>query len=129
MKYLGLDWGEKKIGVATSEGIIAVPIGVVRAIEASALLTKVVSLVGKHAPDEVIIGLSENVSESRTKAFGDKLGAQTKVRITYWDETLSSFDANSLALQSGMTTKRRREMEDAFAAAVILQSYLDSLAR
>lgn len=116
MKILGIDYGKSKIGLATSEGKLASPWKVIRNLNA---IAEIKSIIEKEKFDEVVVGVSEREMGEESKKFAEVLGAKT------FDETLSTYDAQRLSIESGMKRKKRKEMEDAFAACVMLQSYLD----
>jgi putative transcription antitermination factor YqgF len=75
----------------------------------------------------VVVGLSEGKVARSARLFGEKISKRAGVRVDYFDETLTTYEAKSLALKSGIKRKKRTNMEDAFAAAIILQNYLESL--
>ena len=74
-----------------------------------------------------MVGVSEGASGIAATNFANVLKNQFEIPVETYDETLSSQDARALAIDSGIKRKKRKEMEDAFAAAVMLQSYLDNL--
>lgn len=126
MKILAFDYGLKKVGVAISIGILAEPFAVLREKSERELFEKAAELVLFEKPDKIIVGISEREIAHFSKTFGDSLALVTKVPIEFVDETLSTFDAQQLAIAAGMRRKKRHDLEDAFSAAVILQRYLDS---
>ncbi len=113
MKILGIDYGRSKIGLALAEGSLATPWKVVRASELRRILEK-------ENFDKIVVGVSEGEMGEESKEFAEGLGAET------FDETLTSQDAQRLSLEAGLSRKKRRGMEDAFAATIMLQSYLDT---
>lgn len=121
MKFLGIDYGKRKIGLAISEGKLAEPLKVIRYKDIKWLVQEIHKIIEKEKIEKVIVGISEGKMGQESKEFAKILNAET------FDETLSSQDAISLSIQSGVKRKKRKEMEDAYAAAIILQNYLDSL--
>lgn len=121
MRYLGIDFGLKKIGLAISEGELAAPLKVLEASNFQDALSKIKSLAKDF--DKVIIGKPEGkVGKKVTKLIS--LLRKESMNIEEWDETLSSHKALAYMIQSGLG-KNRRKIKDAYSAAIILQEYLD----
>jgi putative Holliday junction resolvase len=125
MKILGLDYGLKKIGVAISVGKLAEPRQVIKVKTPEKIIERVVQVAQVEQVDKIVIGMSEGKTAQETKEFGQRLAKKTVLPIEYYDETLSTQEAQALALESGMSRKKRHNMEDAFAACIMLQNYLD----
>lgn len=128
MNILGIDYGEKKIGLAIgySESKFAEPLMVVKYVNEKKVLEKICQVSQVERVGKVVIGVSEGKTAEKTKEFGLKLGKALVVPIEYFDETLSTREAQELAIQSGMKRKKRKDMEDALAASVMLQKYLEA---
>lgn len=124
MNYLSIDYGLSKIGLAFSEGYLARPLEV---ISTKNWQRKISAIIENNQIDKIILGVSEGKSKNQALEFKNKLSQITNVEIILFDETLSSHEAIVKMIQSGKSQKYRRQMEDAAAAAVILQSYLDSI--
>ena len=125
MRLLGIDFGMAKIGLAISEGLLAEPYSVVRYEDEKELLEKIKVLVDKEQIDKVVVGVSEGKSAEEATSFGEKL-RELGLEIIFFDETLSTVSAQELSREAGMKRKKRKALEDAFAASVMLQSFLDS---
>ncbi len=125
MIFISFDYGRKKVGVALSLGSLAEPLKVLKGENYAALLKQALTVIDNERPDELVVGLSENEIASEAKRFGEELSLVTRIPVVFVDETLSTHDAQEMAIHSNMKRKKRKEMEDAFAAAVILQKYLD----
>lgn len=125
MTILGIDYGKSKIGLAVAEGPLASPLGVLRVSSMAEAVTKVLQAINTQNADKVVVGISENEIEKEQRKFIALL-RENGVEVEEWDETLSTIDAKELMIQGGAGQKKRREMEDAFAAAVVVQSYLDN---
>ncbi len=123
MIILGVDWGEAKIGVAISAGNLAVPLAVFTPESFAAGISKIIE---DKRVEKIVVGVSENESEDKAREFGKKLQGKVNVPVEFSDETLSTYEAQYMAIEAGVPQKKRREMEDAYAAALILQNYLDS---
>ena len=125
MQLLGIDYGRKKIGVALSGGKLAEPFEVLRVKSIDEGVEKVGEIVKEKKVEKIVVGVSEGEMGEEAKAFGEKVGYLTKRPVVYQDETLSTVDAQELSIKAGIKRKKRKKMEDAYSAAVILQSYLD----
>lgn len=122
MRTFGIDFGEKKIGLAIATGKTALPFGVV--LNDKQLLFNLKKLCQKEEIGEVVIGLPltldgrEGSMAEEVRSFGRRLGKEIGVRLKFWDERLTTKEA------------RRKfgtgKGEDSGAATLILQSYLDS---
>lgn len=119
MKILGIDYGRKKVGLAIADGILAEPHKVLRVANFDDAVQKVKQVLQVLQVDRVVVGVSEGAMAEESKSFAEKIGAET------FDETLTSQDAQRLSIEAGISRKKRRGMEDAYAAALMLQNYLD----
>jgi putative Holliday junction resolvase len=135
-RLLGVDVGERRIGVAVSEGAIAVPLTIIEHTNRAADVSRVVELAEREHVEAIVVGLPISLSGEEheqarlTRRFGDQLAAAASVPVLFHDERYSSVDAaaldEALAEQSGRrrSRKRARHLDDR-AAAIILQSYID----
>jgi putative holliday junction resolvase len=119
MKYLGIDFGKSKIGLAISDGVLAEPLKI---IEFSNCELQIGKICQEEKIEKIIVGVSEGKSAERAKDFGFQIGKVTKLPVEYFDETLTTHDA----LVKMKEAKSKRQDEDAISAAIILQNYLDS---
>lgn len=123
MKVLGIDFGIAKIGLAMADNGLAQPIGVIKNYRAT--LTKIAQIVEQKRIEKIIIGVSEGRIGQKAKEYGRKLEEITGVKVSFQDETLTTKEAVAKMIEAGKKKKYRQEKEDAFAAAIILQAYLD----
>jgi len=126
MNILGIDYGRKKVGFAYSSGVLSEPLEVYGYSQRKSLFDHIQSLISKYEIEKILIGVSEGEMAKEIELFGDELKKQVIIPIVYHDETLSSLDAKHLSIQAGQKRKKRKELEDAYAAAIVLQDYLDS---
>jgi putative Holliday junction resolvase len=119
MKFLGIDFGEKNIGLAIAEDFLVEPAGVVKSARA------VQKICQEQTIEKIIIGISEGKMAKKTHNFGSQLASLTGLSIEYQDETLTSEEAKKLMVKIGKPKKKRQEQGDAVAAALILKAYLD----
>ena len=135
MRILGLDIGDRRIGVAISDPveIIASPLTVITRDNESSTLDAIVRLVDQYDVKRIVIGLpysldgSLGIQASKVKDFVDKLSRSTSSGIELRDERLSTVGAQRLLRGAGNKKAREKSRLDAAAAAYILQGYLDSL--
>ncbi|MDO8618446.1 MAG: Holliday junction resolvase RuvX [Candidatus Daviesbacteria bacterium] len=124
MKYLGIDYGLKKIGLAISEGELATPLKVLHVKSKADALSQIKEVVSKENIDQIIIGAPDSGIRSKILNLSKELNLN--IPVTVVDETLSSVTAKNRMIESGMSKKKRME-EDAYSAVEILQNYLDSI--
>jgi len=125
MTILGIDWGEAKLGLALSAGKLAEPYEVIRYSDIKILKETLAEIIKRENVEKIVVGVSEGKSEETARDFGKKIG-DLGVEVVYFDETLSTLDARELSRQAGIGRKKRKALEDSFAASVMLQSFLDS---
>jgi len=129
-RILGLDVGERRIGVAisTPEGGLAIPLRVLERRDLAADLAAIASLAREEGIEALVIGHPLSMSGAagqqahRVEGFAQQLAKATGLRYELWDERLSSVQAERSV---GPARGRRRAPADDVAAAIILQSYLD----
>lgn len=134
MRILGVDHGEKNIGLAISDltGTIANPLTIVRHVSRMVDAAQVAELAVRHQAGKIIIGQSfdlngnPNVAGRRAARFADALQEQTPLPVELWDESHSTQIARAARIQMGVSRKKRSGHMDDLAAVVILQSYLDA---
>jgi putative Holliday junction resolvase len=126
MNILGIDYGKKKVGVAASSGSLAFPLKVIKYSRDEKLIQEIKNLLEREKATVLIIGVSEGESERAAREFGEKVSRELLIPIHFMDETLTTADAELLSLEAGIKRSKRKKMEDAYAAALVLQNYLDS---
>lgn len=133
---MGLDLGEKTIGVAISDmrRSVATPLQTIRRRKFGADAEALLALARARGVVGLVLGLPLNMdgSEGRrcqsTRAFARNLSRLTELPIGFWDERLSSFEAEQMLIEAGLSRARRAEVIDKIAAGIILQGFLDRLA-
>lgn len=134
MRILAVDHGEKRIGIALSDetATIASPLKVIEHISRAIDAALVADLAAQYAAALILIGQSFdeegrlNPAGRRAVRFADELKNQTDIPIQLWDESLSTQDARAARIELGVSRKNRAGHQDALAAVVILQSYLEA---
>lgn len=127
MTILGIDYGRVKVGLAVSEGKLSIPLCVLRVSSPIDAVRKITDIARGEKAKKIVVGISEEDMQKEQEKFVDILREKSGVKVETWDETLTTQDAQTLARAAGLSKKKQREMEDAFAAAVMLQSYLEAL--
>lgn len=127
MNYLGIDYGDAKIGLSISSGKLADPLTVIYYHTIDEAIKKILKVIDEEHIDLIAIGLPEGQVAVRVGIFKQALEEKTNKQIIFTDETLSTKEAQSKAIEAGINRKKRRHLEDAYSAALILQQYLDTL--
>jgi putative Holliday junction resolvase len=135
MAIIGLDVGNKHIGVAMAIGTIAVPIAVIKRTEEEADLERIAALTRDYETELIVIGLPRSMDGSigaqaeLVIEFTKSLSNYIDIPIDMCDERLTTVTADRLLQESGAKRKQRKANIDAMAAAVILQAYIDGMSR
>lgn len=132
---IGLDLGEKTIGVAISDGLLSVasPLETIRRRKFGLDASRLLEIATERHVGGIILGLPRNMDGSEgprcqsTRAFARNLERLTDLPIGFWDERLSTVAAEKALLEADATRKRRAEVIDNIAASYILQGVLDRL--
>lgn len=122
---LGIDYGRVKIGLARADGSLAEPWKVLKISSPNEALTQLQKIIDTEKPEKIVIGISENKMGEEQEEFALNLETKTGIQIIRHDEGLSTYDAQQKAHSAGIHGKKLQNLEDAFAAALVLQSYLD----
>jgi len=126
MIILGIDYGRKKIGIAygdTETGLVE-PIEIVASRQPS-VISYLQRIIKEKEAGLIVIGITGGKIDKEINYFGKKIGKETGLPVDFYDETLTTQDAAKILGQIGRTKNYRKSMEDAIAAAVMLQSYLE----
>lgn len=146
MRHLALDVGDERIGVAISDhsGYLARPLEIIARRPGPSSFLRIAEIVAQHGVEVIVVGLplmpdgSEGEQVRSTRAYVAGLTNHVDVPIVYWDERLTTFRAREIISEQESIRGRRgrpkaetrsgkrRRRDDAVAAAVILQEYLDA---
>ena len=125
MKYLGVDFGLKRIGLAVSEGELASAWKVVEVRNLKDAILAISQIITAEGFEKIIVGMPEGGKMTKTiKGFINglkKIGIESEA----WDETLTSKNATKLMVDLNLS-KKARQVNDSYSAMLILQDYLDS---
>lgn len=133
MRCLGLDVGDKRIGVALCDplGILASPLTIIDRQDESVVVEAIVRIIDQKGVELIIVGLPLTMDggigaqAEKVNTFAHTLRNSTKVPMEFIDERLSTFLAKQLIREAGSRKRRGKKPDDAIAAAVILQRYLE----
>ena len=143
MRVVGVDVGTRRIGLAVSDpsGTLSRPLGVVTvaALDTTAVAAVIDRVRALQAEDDpiasLVVGLPRRLNgrptemTAQVEAFGRRLAEACGLAVHFQDERLSSHEADAMLAVREKDWRVRKRQLDAMSAAVILQDYLDSLAR
>lgn len=137
MRILGLDYGEKRIGVAICDelGLTAQGLPTILRKTKKNDLNILGSLIRDYKVEKIVIGYpvrldgSEGIQCEKVDRFTALMEATFFLPVVKWPETLSTKEAEEILINSGVRWEKRKKMVDKLAACIILQGYLDSLAK
>jgi putative Holliday junction resolvase len=135
MRILAIDYGTRRMGIAISDElqIIAQPLEYIPAEPFNQFLERLKQLIREKEVALILVGLPRNMDGSygpaalKVQEFVAVLKDAIAAPIKTWDERLTSAQANRFLLQAGVRRDKRKQKVDQTAAAILLQSYLDSL--
>lgn len=135
MRILGLDHGTRRIGVALSDEmrLIAQPLEYIPSEPFAKFVERLGKILREQNVELIVIGLPRNMDGSygpaaeKVREFVQALAAKINVPIKLWDERLTTVQAQRVLIQGGTRRQQRKQKVDQIAAAILLQSYLDSL--
>lgn len=134
-RLLGLDLGEKTIGIALSDTLltVATPMETLKRGKFAADASKIDAIIEKQNVGGIVVGLplnmdgSDGPSAQSARAFARNFAARSQVPILLWDERLSTAAVTRTLIDADASRRRRAEVVDKMAAAYILQGVLDRL--
>lgn len=141
MRIMGLDVGDKTIGIAISDALKITAQGKETLFRQSLKtdIDQLIEWINNYEVVKIVVGLPLNMNGTlgpqgeKTKSFVDKLEKKLKhstrisrdIEIEYWDERMTTMSANRMLIEADMRRDKRKQVVDTVAAALILQSYLD----
>lgn len=126
MRYLGIDFGLKHLGLAMANGPLTEPFGEKKYEKETEALNFLSHICIEQAIEIVVIGLPEGRLADTVRNFADQLKQLTSLPIFFQDETLSTQEAKAKLMAAHAPQKKRR-LDHSAAAALILQNYLDTI--
>lgn len=135
MRVLGLDIGDKTIGIAISDplGFTAQGITTIRRKTESIDICELSNICKEYSVDTIVAGLPKNMNGSigpqseKVLAFCEMIKGKIDIPLKMWDERLTTVAANRAMLEANLSRAKRKKIVDKVAATYILQGYLDSL--
>ncbi|EQB88687.1 putative pre-16S rRNA nuclease [bioreactor metagenome] len=135
MRVLGLDVGDRTIGVAISDplGFTAQGITTIKRKNIEYDIEEVLKICKEYNVDTIISGMPKNMNGTigtqgeKVMEFCDKLKENIEVPLKYWDERLTTVAAHKAMLEADLSRSKRKKIVDKIAATYILQGYLDSI--
>ncbi|UJF31944.1 Holliday junction resolvase RuvX [Paenibacillus hexagrammi] len=134
MRWMGLDYGDKTIGVALSDelGWTAQGLEVINRRKPEQDMERLSAIVSQYNVTEVVVGLPKNMNNTIGPrgeiaiAFSEELQHRLNLPVHLWDERLTTVAATRTLLEADVSRKKRKQVIDKMAAALILQGYMDA---
>ncbi|MDD3839943.1 MAG: Holliday junction resolvase RuvX [Clostridia bacterium] len=134
MRIMGLDVGDKKIGVAVSDELGITAQGITTVIRDGKCkdIDELKKIAENYKATKVVVGLPKNMNGSlgpqseKVISYIKKLKKELNLDYIFWDERLTTVAAEKMLIAADVTRKKRKNIIDKIAAVYILQSYLDS---
>lgn len=134
MRIMGLDVGDKRIGVAVSDQMAMTSQGIqtILRTEKKDEFAKIIQLIKDWEIEKIVVGLPRNMNGTygpqaqKVKDFITELTDQYSLDVVYWDERLTTVAAQKTLLEGNVSRKKRKQVVDKLAAVMILQGFLDS---
>jgi len=132
-KFLAIDWGKARLGLAVSDelGITAQGLSSLPRAGESADIEAIGTYVRDLGIEGVVVGLPKNMdgtlgpSADAAQSFAEALRARLHIPVRLWDERLTSLAAERTLVGAGIRRRARRDVQDKIAAIMILQGFLD----
>jgi len=137
MIILAIDYGTRRTGVAVCDpmGILASPVGVLQGSGEKMLVREIAGIARERRAEKIILGLplrTDGTKGDKAQAcerFAERLRKTTGLPVELWDERFTTVAAHQALHASGKRAKEHKNVVDAVAAVILLQSYLDCLRR
>ncbi|MGL5313680.1 MAG: Holliday junction resolvase RuvX [Peptostreptococcaceae bacterium] len=132
-RIMGLDVGDKTIGVAVSDlmGLTAQGVKTVKRVGKKKDIEELKAIIAERQVTKIVSGLPKNMNGTlgpqgeKVIKFCELLEQETGIKIEYWDERLSTVAAERTLIQGNVRRENRKSVIDMVAAVIILQGYLD----
>lgn len=137
MRIVGIDYGDKRIGVSYSDlsGTLAGESFTINVLNPEKAFYELCENIISHKTDEIVLGYPKHMNSDigdrakKSEEIAKRLKEKTGINVVLWDERCTTVDAHRILTETGYHGKKRREKVDSVAAAIILQNYLDFKAR
>jgi len=134
-RALGIDLGDARVGVATSDdlGMLAHPVETIQ-VKAGRVVQRILEIAAQKGTQTIVVGMPRNMDGSfgpaaqKARDFIETLKLETTCRVVPWDERLTTVSAQRSLHEAGKNARAQKAMIDQVAAQILLQSWLDSQA-
>lgn len=133
MSIIGLDVGERRIGVSISDPGKKVATGL-KTLERKSIkedINSIESIIKNYQIEEIVLGYPKNMDGSigdtakKVLNFGEELKSFVNLKVTFWDERVTTLEAEKALIERDIRRKKRKKIVDTLSAILILQNYLD----
>lgn len=133
MRILGIDMGDRRIGLALSDplGYTAQGLKTIQINNPDEVCDKLIAVINEKKVERIVFGLPKNMNGSmgpqakKVQEYASKIKKLTKLPVDFEDERLSTVGAEQVLLMADQSRKKRKKAIDMLSAVIILQSYLD----
>lgn len=134
MRILGVDYGDSRIGLSVCDEmeILASPLATIKSLSMKKNIDSVSDIAKRENVSLIVVGLPLNMDGSegeragKSRAFGRVLERVSGIKVEYFDERLTSVEAEEIMQSVGVKKDKRKNIVDRIAAQLILQSYIDA---
>lgn len=135
MRLMGIDYGDRRIGIAVSDplGITAQGVATIQNRNKEKLMPEILKLLEEYNPEKIILGLPKNMDGTlgfradATYEFAELLKEIYDKEIIFWDERLTTVSASLILNETNTRGKDRKKVIDTVSACIILENYMNSL--
>ncbi|MDI6785311.1 MAG: Holliday junction resolvase RuvX [bacterium] len=133
MSIIGLDVGERRIGISVSDPEKKVATGL-RALERRSIeedIKTIEGIIRNYQAEEIVLGYPKNMDGSigdaakKVLSFGEELKSLVNLETIFWDERVTTLEAEKVLIKGDVRRKKRKKVIDTLSAILILQNYLD----
>lgn len=135
MRIIGIDYGDKRIGIAVSDPscFIASPVKTIINLGNTKVLDELEKIINDFNAEKIVLGVPKNMNGTigeraeKSTQFSELIKNRFKIEVILWDERLTTVSAHKIFNETNVRGKKRKNSVDALAAVLILQTYLDFL--
>ncbi len=132
MKIMAVDYGDSRTGIAVCDKteFLATPIGIIKEKNMFKVADRIIQALQEQQAEMIVLGLPKNMDGTegaraqKSRKLAERLRTMTDVPVEMWDERQTTISAAGILSENGTFGKKRKEVLDAVAATVILESYL-----
>ncbi len=132
MKIMAVDYGDSRTGIAVCDKteFLAAPVGIIKEKNMFKVADKIIEALKEQQAEMIVLGLPKNMDGTegaraqKSRKLAERLRTMTEVPVEMWDERQTTITAAGILSENGTFGKKRKEVLDAVAATVILESYM-----